>query len=97
MKVIIVKIINIDATAQDAGTVNVLSNGTPLNVSISIGKVIQSEFLVTTHDAPNSPNDIATVKIPAINIEFFIIGSFIFTNLSILDRPKTLRIRRIQR
>ena len=66
MKVIIVKIINIDATAQDAGTVNVLSNGTPLNVSISIGKVTQSEFLVTTHDAPNSPNDIAIDRLGRI-------------------------------
>ena len=43
--------------------------------------MVQSELRVTTHDAPNSPSDIASVKIPAIRIEPQSSGSFMKKNL----------------
>ena len=55
--------------------------------SIIIGSVVQSEFLVTTHEAPNSPNDMAIVNIEATRIDPLSIGILICKNLLNLDMP----------
>ena len=82
--------IRTDATAFAAGAVRELLYGIERNESIIIGKVVQSEFLVTTHDAPNSPMDIAKVNIVAIKIEPRSIGTLIVKNRLNLDIPKVL-------
>ena len=75
-------------TAFAAGWIKGSLYGKARIESIIIGSVVQSEFLVTTHDAPNSPNDIAIVNIAAIRIEPLSIGILIKRNLLILVIPK---------
>ena len=87
-----IKAINIrtEATAFAAGAVSELLYGIERKESIIIGNVVQSEFLVTTHDAPNSPIDIAKVNIVAIKIEPLSIGTLIVKNRLNFEIPKVL-------
>jgi len=82
--------INTDDTALAAGAVSELLYGIERSESIIIGNVVQSEFLVTTHDAPNSPIDIARVKIVATNIEPRNSGNLIWKNLFHFVTPRVL-------
>lgn len=75
-------------TAFAAGTVIGLLYGMALIESIIIGKVVQSEFLVTTQDAPNSPMDIARINIDEISSDPLSIGILIKKNLFVFDIPK---------
>ena len=82
--------IRTEATAFAAGAVSELLYGMERRESIIIGSVVQSEFLVTTHDAPNSPIDIAKVNIVAIRIEPLSSGTLIVRNRFNFEIPKVL-------
>ncbi len=69
--------INTVATAFEAGMVNGSFIGFARSESIRRGIVTQSELRATIYDAPNSPKDMAKMKIVEMMSEPRIKGNFI--------------------